>query len=522
MSAPASPGRGLRARLAALGVGQLLAITIGVLLVLAGAGIGLALAASFRLSDQRALLLNEVGPSNRAAIELEGALVNEETGIRGYLITVESQFLQPYGKGLHDEGMALATLESHAGAIGRPVPGEIASVRAAVREWRRRYVSRALVSPRSMLASRRVTDPEGKTLFDGVRARVAALQTTLQAKDEVARSRLNAAAGRLEALLIGAAVLIVGSLLGAGLVLRRAVTRPLSRLGANARRVTGGEFQVPLAVPEGPREVREVTREIDAMRARIAHELTVVEAGHERLERQALELSRSNADLEQFAYVASHDLQEPLRKIASFCQALQTRYRGQLDERADQYIDFAVDGAKRMQVLINDLLAFSRVGRSGRSHERVELGASVDVARGALAAALEASGGEVLDGGLPAVQGDEALLASLFQNLIGNALKFRGEQKPVVRISAERGEDGFFLISCEDNGIGIEPVYADRVFLIFQRLHGRDAYDGSGIGLALCRKIVEYHGGRVWLDTSYSQGARFQLTLPAWEDPSRG
>ncbi|HTA14698.1 MAG TPA: ATP-binding protein, partial [Solirubrobacteraceae bacterium] len=311
-----------------------------------------------------------------------------------------------------------------------------------------------------------------------------------------------------------AAALILGGVLGAGFVLRWAITRPLALLGAEARRVAGGEFDKPLAVATGPREIYEVSAEIDTMRERIVEELAAVEAARARLEEQAIELRRSNAELEQFAYVASHDLQEPLRKIASFCQALQTRYHGQLDERADQYIDFAVDGAKRMQVLINDLLAFSRAGRSGREHEPVDLGGVLSAVRSALADTLESAGAVLEADGLPTIRGDRSQLTSLFQNLVSNSVKFRGEEQPVVRIAAVRDGEQWQL-SVSDNGIGIDPEYAERIFLIFQRLHSRETYDGSGIGLALCRKIVEYHGGRIWLDTDYSGGTRFRFTLPA-------
>jgi light-regulated signal transduction histidine kinase (bacteriophytochrome) len=310
---------------------------------------------------------------------------------------------------------------------------------------------------------------------------------------------------------------VLGSVAVAGIVLRRAITGPLRRLGGDARRVAAGDYHAPLTIPDGPREVRQVTEEIEAMRERIVRELGLLDAARESVERQALELSRSNADLEQFAYVASHDLQEPLRKIASFCQALQTRYRGRLDERADQYIDFAVDGAKRMQTLINDLLAFSRVGREGHQPRPVALSGVLADVRAALAASVEETGARIEAGELPTVLGDESLLRSLFQNMLANSLRFHGAEPPLVRVSSAR-LDGDWEIEISDNGIGIEPEYAERVFLIFQRLHGRDTYEGSGIGLALCRKIVEYHGGRIWLDTDYGQGARFRFTLPAVEN----
>jgi light-regulated signal transduction histidine kinase (bacteriophytochrome) len=288
-------------------------------------------------------------------------------------------------------------------------------------------------------------------------------------------------------------------------------------LGGEARRVSAGEFATPLSVAAGPREVAEVGAEIDTMRERIVTELARVEGQRAQLQEQASELSRSNAELEQFAYVASHDLQEPLRKVASFCQALQTRYRGQLDDRADQYIDFAVDGAKRMQVLINDLLAFSRVGRRGGEHKSLELTGVVADARSALAEVLSETGARIEAPQLPVVHGERTLLVSLFQNLISNAVKFRSQEPPLIRIAAERG-DGEWKLSFTDNGIGIEAEYAERIFLIFQRLHTRETYDGSGIGLALCRKIVEFHGGRIWLDTDCTSGACFRFTLPIAEE----
>ncbi len=519
MSTDARSHRGLRARLSALSVGQLLSLTIGVLLVLAAIGIGLALVASIRLSHQRNFLLDQAGPSNRASLEIENALVNEETGIRGYLITLESQFLDPYGKGLSAEAAAYKTLEAHERQMGAPVPAEIAGVRVAASRWKHDFVGRALREPRRIVARGAAPDARGRQLFDAVRTRLTALHDTLEAKAAVARTNLNRASTELDVLLIFAAVLVLGSLAVAGVILRRAIRNPLRSLGGSARRVAGGEFHAPLPIPAGPREVRELAEEIEAMRERIVRELAQVDSARESVERQALELSRSNADLEQFAYVASHDLQEPLRKIASFCQALQTRYRGRLDERADQYIDFAVDGAKRMQTLINDLLAFSRVGREGGRPRPVALAAVLADVRDALAAPIEETGARIEAGELPSVLGDESLLRSLFQNLLANSLRFHGEDPPVVRISSQR-LDGDWEIEISDNGIGIEPEYAERVFLIFQRLHGRDAYEGSGIGLALARKIVEYHGGRIWLDTDRAGGASFRFTLPAVENAS--
>jgi light-regulated signal transduction histidine kinase (bacteriophytochrome) len=255
------------------------------------------------------------------------------------------------------------------------------------------------------------------------------------------------------------------------------------------------------------------------MRRRILDELGQVRAARAELEQQALELQRSNSDLEQFAYVASHDLQEPLRKVASFCQALEQRYRGQLDERADQYIDFAVDGARRMQILINDLLAFSRVGRAGAAREPVDLRQVLDEVEHSLSGPLREAGASVRAEGLPVVRGERSLLVSLLQNLLANAVKFRGAEPLCIRLAAERDGE-LWRLSCADNGIGVEPQYAERIFAIFQRLHTKEEFEGTGIGLALCRKIVEYHGGRIWLDTDYHGGACIRFTLPVAHEES--
>jgi signal transduction histidine kinase len=496
-----------------MSVGGLLAATIGVLLVLAVVGIGLALLANGQLDRNRSLLLNQVGPARRAALSLENALVNEETGVRGYLITAESSFLEPYRTGVESESRAYKELKAAGKVVGPTVSAEVEMVYEAAQTWRRQYVSPVLTHRRQSLHRSIPLDRKGKQLFDAVRASLGRLQSALGREDSKTRNHLESAARSLKFLLVLAGVLILGGILGAGFLLRRTITRPLASLGSEARRVAGGEFTKPMTIASGPREMAELGAEIDAMRGRIVEELATVQAAQVKLEEQAIELKRSNAELEQFAYVASHDLQEPLRKIASFCQALQARYHGQLDDRADQYIDFAVDGAKRMQILINDLLAFSRVGRSGREHELVQLSEVLAAAQSALASTLESTGTSVIVDELPTVRGDRAQLTSLFQNLISNAVKFRGAEQPLVHIAALRQGDEWQL-SCSDNGIGIDQEYAERIFLIFQRLHSRETYEGSGIGLALCRKIVEYHGGHIWLDTNHSGGACFCFTLP--------
>ena len=226
------------------------------------------------------------------------------------------------------------------------------------------------------------------------------------------------------------------------------------------------------------------------------------------------ELARSNDELEQFAYVSSHDLQERLRMVAAYTQLLSDRYRGRLDENADKYIGYAVEGALRMQALINDLLVFSRGGRNGGELKPTDCNAAVEEAVRNLTAAIHESGVIVTRGRLPFVNGNHVHLVQLFQNLIGNAIKFRKGTPPTVSISAEL-EGGRWQITVEDNGIGISPEHREQIFVIFQRLHTRDQYSGNGVGLAICKKIVEQHGGKIWVESGGEGGSIFRLTLPA-------
>jgi signal transduction histidine kinase len=307
------------------------------------------------------------------------------------------------------------------------------------------------------------------------------------------------------------------------LAVNRIVVQPLNGLRVAARRVVDGDFGHRIEIT-GPSDLRAVSADVEAMRSELVAALEEARAAQADLDAQAAELMRSNAELEQFAYVASHDLQEPLRKVASFCQLLEKRYGDQLDERGRQYIGFAVDGAKRLQVLINDLLTFSRVGRGSEVSVRLALDGPLDDAIGALGAAIEESGTVIeRPSRLPDVTGDVTLLAMLWQNLLSNAVKFRSpDRKPVVRITVEpvTGEPGEMWQFCvADNGIGIPSEFAEKVFVIFQRLHGRDAYSGTGIGLALCRRIVEHHGGQISIDTGQDEGTRICFTLPQIEAP---
>ena len=244
---------------------------------------------------------------------------------------------------------------------------------------------------------------------------------------------------------------------------------------------------------ECDRDNKDIT-ERKILNARLLAEIEGRKKVQERLKQMVKELERSNSELQQFAYVASHDLQEPLRMVSSYTQLLGRRYKGKLDADADEFITYAVDGAARMQMLINDLLEYSRVGTKGKPFEMVNCLNVFDHAVSNLRMALEESGAVITHDEFPTVMADTLQFTQLFQNLLGNAIKFRGKEPPRIHVSAIQKE-GEWVFSIRDNGIGIDPQYTDRIFVIFQRLHSKEEYPGSGIGLAICKKIVERHGG---------------------------
>jgi len=245
-----------------------------------------------------------------------------------------------------------------------------------------------------------------------------------------------------------------------------------------------------------------------------SRDVTGRKRAEEALKEKTEELARSNQDLEQFASVASHDLQEPLRMVTSYVQLLARRYQSRLDSDAEEFINFAVDGATRMHTLINDLLAYSRVGTGGKPFEPTNCETILQQSLDNLQVTMEESGAVVTHDSLPTVMADDLQLGQLFQNLIGNAIKFHGEEPPRVHVSA-RPEGNRWIFSVRDNGIGIAPEYAERIFIIFQRFHSREEYPGTGIGLAVCKKIVERHGGAIWVESELGKGATFYFTLPA-------
>ncbi|MCW2622154.1 MAG: hypothetical protein JWL64_1756, partial [Frankiales bacterium] len=494
-------------------------LAVGLVLVSVVAATGL-LVAQVRDSQNRVSVdyFEAVNASNDAFL----SLLDGETAVRGYALTADQALLQPFLSSTSPEQEArIRRLEAF--AADRPALRDaVRQAEATARDWYVQFATPLVQQVRAggPAAVDLADIARGKVLFDRVRIDYGALRQRLLDARTHERHRLADRTNALFGVVLLVAVLVALAAAVLFVALRRWVTAPLDRLGDDVRRVRDGHLDHPVR-PAGPPEIRTVARDVDAMRLVLVHRLEQVrvagaeiETSRQLLVEQAEELSRSNRDLEQFAYVASHDLQEPLRKVASFCQLLERRYSGQLDERADQYIAFAVDGAKRMQQLINDLLAFSRVGRTGaEDFESVPLQLPFDRALLNLAAAVEHSEAEISADPLPAVRGESGLLTQLFQNLIGNAVKFHGEQRPVVRVTVlDRGDQ--WELAVVDNGIGVEPQYADRVFVIFQRLHPKAAYEGTGIGLALCKRIVEHHGGRIWLESPERGGTAVRFTLP--------
>lgn len=283
--------------------------------------------------------------------------------------------------------------------------------------------------------------------------------------------------------------------------------------GAQARegimlRPDGSELAVEYVVA-GIREDEKITGHVIAIRD-ISKRVQAAQA----LAKKTAELERSNADLQRFAYVASHDLQQPLRTVVSYAQLLRKRYAGQLGPEGNKYIEYAVDGAQRMSLLIHDLLEFSRVQAQAESRRLIQVEVCLTAVLASLRTLIDETDTQITYDPQPTVFANERQLARLFQNLIGNAIKFCHEQRPEVHISAQRQGD-FWIFSVQDNGIGIESAYFEQIFVIFQRLHTRETYDGTGIGLAVCKRIVEAHGGEIWVESEVGKGSRFFFSLPA-------
>jgi len=336
-------------------------------------------------------------------------------------------------------------------------------------------------------------------LVDAVRATAASVGDELGLHIRISAVDAQKSASDSTQLVIVASLIGIAISLLVAIAVTLGISAPLGRLRASADRIAAGEMVEPGFTDRGD-EIGSLSRAMTKM--------------VRSLNQQADELKRSNGDLEQFAYIASHDLQEPLRMVSGFTGLLQRRYAGKLDADADEFIGFAIGGVNRMQELINDLLSYSRVGREDVSAKPVDMQLVVDQALANLQTAIEERSALVSRGPLPTVFANHGMLVRVFQNLIANALKFCKADRPIVRIAAEQhGNEWTFSVA--DNGIGIDPQYRDRIFLIFQRLHQQGEYPGTGIGLAVVKRIVERNGGRIWLESESGKGTTFFFTLPA-------
>ena len=495
---------------------RITALTAGAGVLVSMIAVSAALTAAGNRNDVTRLT-ERISPSVAAGERLLAMALAEQTGATQYTASGLDYYRSLYTRSIAQE--AQVTSETERLLHDEPaLRDQLVAIRQQLASWRADVADPmvAAVAADGPDPARGALPEAVRTRFSGILEAISRFKNDATALRDDLRDRVRTSANVLVVLLFSAAavVLITGLLLA--VLLRRLVTRPVVDLAAEVRRVANGDYEHEIS-GGGPPELARLARDVNAMRKQIAADLSEVRAARGRVEEanrllevQAEELTRSNRDLEQFAYVASHDLQEPLRKVASFCQLLQRRYAGQLDERADQYIYFAVDGAQRMQRLINDLLAFSRIGRVTTGFVDVDLNRVVDELIGQRAPA----GGRITRGDLPTVRGEEPLLTALLTNLVGNAVKFRKPDSRIeIHVDAARASDEW-EVSVRDNGIGIGPEFADKVFVIFQRLHSKEAYPGTGIGLAICKKIVEYHGGRIWVDTDHQDGTLIRFTIP--------
>ena len=415
---------------------------------------------------------------------LSANLIDAETGERGYLLTGEESYLEPYngaaGK-VHENSKDLRELTAdnprQQRALDRLEP---------VIESRLALLKHAIeIRKQGGLAAGAdfVVEGSGKREMDEARMEIAAMR---QEEDGLLEQRLLAVertSSRTRVVIVSGNALAFLLLSLAGVVVQR-------------------EMGQRKDVEEKMRSLNtDLERRVDERTAELAERMK--------------DLARSNSELQQFAYVASHDLQEPLRMVASFTQLLGRRYKEKLDDDARDFINYAVDGATRMQTLITDLLSYSRVGTQGKPLESTRCDDVLDrVLNHNLSLAIKESGAVITRDPLPTVMADPLQLGQLFQNLIANAIKFRGKDRPSVQIFAER-RNGDWEISVCDNGIGISQEHADRIFVIFQRLHTKTEYPGTGIGLAICKKIAERHGGRIWVEPTRGGGSTFRFTIPS-------
>jgi signal transduction histidine kinase len=466
--------------------------------VIAGFGTALAILILIGMLSYRSMLQNDedrqwVTHTHRVLEQVDAVetdLLNAETGERGFILTGEPSFLDPYNN-------ALAHVNQDVAELRRLTTDNSARqqtmdrVEPLIAERLQMLGDRIEVRKEEGLVpgAEIVRQGPGKQHMDKIRAQLAGMRQEENRLLVLRTEEAGKSSRNTRIVLVTGDFLAIGFLCLAGIVVGQ-------EIGQRRR----AEMEVRTLNTNLERRVADRTAELNE---------------------RAKDLARSNSELQQFAYVASHDLQEPLRMVASFTQLLAKRYGDKLDDDARDFINYAVDGAMRMQTLISDLLNYSRVGTQGKPLVPTNSEALLKRVLDSLKISIEESGAVIVGDHLPVVMADPQQLSQLFQNLITNAIKFHGQDVPRIRISTERiGKEWKF--SVRDNGIGISQEHADRIFIIFQRLHTKTEYPGTGIGLAICKKIVERHGGRIWIEPSPGGGTTFCFTIAAAENQAQG
>lgn len=446
-------------------------------------------------------------------LHVQKLVLDIETGQRGYILTGDADLLAPSDAARPRVQPAADALVSEAGTAGQRRRAR--DIAARVRTYLADY-SDPIVAARKhdhKHLAERIRSGVGERQLNGIRADVARFRNVEQQysdqrvehADHVARIALFSG--------ICGAVLAAALLAFLAMYLRRTIVQPILELTEAAGSIEAGDLRTRVVVVHRD-EIGRLATGFNEMADALARAHDDLVAERAAVEQQAERLARSNADLEQFAYAAAHDLQEPLRSVASYTSLLQRRYAGQLDDDADDFIGFAVEGATRMQQLINDLLQYSRLSTRDTEYGVVSLTSVAHDARINLSAAIDEAGAEVIVPGLlPDVTASASRLALLLQNLIGNAIKFRGQRPPRVELTATRRADGRVEVRVADNGIGIQPEHHERIFRLFQRLNSRTEYSGTGIGLTLCKRIVERHGGSIHVEDTKGGGTTFVFDL---------
>ena len=481
-------------------------------------GVGVAVMVGVNRNDQQLRLVSDAQARTLLLNDLNTQISVMENGERGYLITGDPDFLAPYREG--DAAFQAAVFALHDLSATDLQRTNLARVQSIVVRWQE-SAARPEIAARSdslVQAAQLVQRGVGRDLLNEARAIMSVMRTNESARLSAATAASQATLTTVRTLTVGGLLLSLILLLLTAYRVTRTVTRSLNDLNAGASELTAGQYQ--RRMPAMPvRELAQLGEQFDRMASAVQDREQALVESAEALRASNTHLERSNRELEQFAYVASHDLQEPLRTIGSYTELLARRYQGQLDARADQYIAFTTSATQRMKTLIQDLLAYSRVRNAPRATQPVDTAALVRDVLADLEQQILTEQAVIDVQDLPTLNSSPELLRHAFQNLIGNALKFRDPQRPPqVQVSAHRrehaGQDSW-VFQVHDNGIGIEPEYHERIFGVFQRLHGMEDYPGSGIGLAVTRSAAEQLGGHLWVDSVPGAGSTFSLALPA-------